>query len=640
MALLTAHNLARSFGPDDIFDGISVEVPQRARIALVGPNGAGKTTLVNILIGQDLPTEGQVHRAKGLRIGFLPQRPELHGDHSLWEEALTGFAALRQMEARLHDLSERMADAPDDPQLIEAYGQLQAAFEHAGGYDYETRARMVLTGVGFRPEQYDMPLTQLSGGQKTRALLARLLLEAPDLLVLDEPTNHLDIVAVEWLEHFLGSFPGAVLVVSHDRYFMDRVAQVIWEMEWGTLEVYRGNYSHYLQQRQERHERLMKEFESQAAYIAKEEEYIRRHMAGQNTRQAQGRLKRLETMRRNGRVLTRPRGKRREMNLKMRAALRSGDKVLMTKGLRVGYPDKTLFDVPDITLYRGETVALIGPNGAGKSTFLKTVTGQLEALAGQARMGASVKLGYFAQAHELLDEKRSIIDEITTAKPMLPADARSYLAQFLFTGDDVHRPIASLSGGERGRVALAKLALKGANLLLLDEPTNHLDVDSQEVLQSVLADFAGTVILVSHDRYLIDALASQVWSLRQGEMQVFEGPYAEFLADRAQRVEAEAAAQAPHTSPDTSPDAWPPANGKSAADKPAHGLNPYQLKKRVAELEESIHALEAELQQLESDLAAASAAGDAARVSALGAAYTQAEARLDAVMEEWDALSA
>jgi ATP-binding cassette subfamily F protein 3 len=630
MSLLTAANLAKSFGPDDIFEGISVEIPHRARIALVGPNGAGKTTLLNILIGLDTSDEGTVSRAKGLRIGFLPQRPELAGDHSLWDEMLTAFADLRAMETRLKAMEDALAEQADD--LLDKYGELQHRFDTAGGYTYETRIKMVLQGLSFSPEEYKRPLTKLSGGQRTRALLGRLLLESPDLLVLDEPTNHLDIAAIEWLESFLKDFPGAVLAVSHDRYFMDEFASVIWEMDFGTLETYRGNYSHYVQQRQERYERRLKEYEAQQEFLAKEEDYIRRNIAGQNTRQAKGKLRRLETMKKRGDFINRPR-ERRNIHIKMAYAMRSGDKVLMTRGLAVGYSDAPapLFAVPDITLYRGEVAALIGPNGVGKTTFLKTILQDLPPLAGEAKIGASVNVGYFAQAHERLNPANSVIDEVMAVRPMQVGEARNYLAQFLFTGDDVFRPIETLSGGERGRVALAKLALSGANFLLLDEPTNHLDIDSQEILQSVLADFPGTILLVSHDRYLVAALATQIWAAEPGALTVFEGSYAEYVAARSRGEEE---AQAPKTAAEK-----PRTNGKPSASAKKHGLNPYQLEKRVAELEARIHDLESRLAALTEAITRASTEGDTARVSDLGGQYTQAEADLRAAMDEWSALA-
>ena len=639
MSILTAHNLSKLFGPDEIFSGVTVEIPHRARIALVGPNGAGKTTLLNLFVGLDIPSEGSVQRMRGLRIGFLPQRPHLSGSHTLWEEMLSAFSQLRALEAEVARLERELAQtegAAHEAALVR-YGEAQEEFERRGGYTYEGRIRMVLQGLSFEPEEYQRPLTMLSGGQVTRALLGRLLLEEPDLLALDEPTNHLDIDAVEWLEHFLNDFSGAVLVVSHDRYFMDAVAQTIWEMDFGAVEVYRGNYSHYVAQREERHARLLKEYEAQQEFIAKEEDYIRRNIAGQNTRQAKGRLRRLERLKRDE-LITRPR-QRQTLHLRMGETVRSGDKVLMTRDLDVGYPDAPapLFRAPDITLRRGEVAALIGPNGAGKTTFIKTIIEQLPPLAGEVKLGASVQIGYFAQAHELLDERSSILDEIQSVKPMPLSAARDYLAQFLFQGDEVFRPISTLSGGERGRVALAKLALSGANCLLLDEPTNHLDIASQEILQNVLADFPGTILLVSHDRYLIDALATQIWAVRPGALEVFEGSYREYLTarDRAKQealAQAEAAKQARAAGPVSRGQGEPSHDGRKG------GLNPYQRQKRLAELEGRIPELEAELERLIGAIGAASAQGDAEQVRALGQAYTRAEEELHATMADWERL--
>jgi ATP-binding cassette subfamily F protein 3 len=634
MSLLTAHNLGQSFGPDDIFSGISVEIPRRARIALVGPNGAGKTTLLNILVGLDIPTEGTVSRAKGLQIGHLPQRPELVGSHSVWEEMLKAFTELRRMEGRVQELETALADPAQHDSILQQYGELQHRFEEAGGYIYENRIKMVLSGLGFRTADYHRSLAQLSGGQRTRALLGRLLLDEPDVLVLDEPTNHLDIKAVEWLENFLKDFPGAVLAVSHDRYFMDEFAAIVWEMDFGTLEVYRGNYSHYVRQREERYERRLKEYETQQEFLAKEMDYIRRNIAGQNTRQAKGKLRRLETMKKRGKLLTRPR-QRHNLHIQMGQSARSGDKALMTRALAVGYPDADapLFHVPDITLWRGEVAALIGPNGAGKSTFLKTIIGQQKPLAGEVKIGASVQIGYFAQAHELLNPNNSVIDEVIGVKPMTPAEARNFLGPFLFQGDDVFRPIETLSGGERGRVALAKLALSGANLLLLDEPTNHLDIDSQEILQNVLANFEGTILLVSHDRYLIEALATQIWAVSPGQLEVFEGSYREFVGSKALTPN-------PSPSGEKNPTPQPPLHAmeSSVPVKPKHGLNPYQLEKRIQQVEAQIHQLEVQLSDLTDALTQASTAGDSARVYQLGEQYTQTEQELDLAMTEWATL--
>ena len=457
-----------------------------------------------------------MHVARNARIAFLPQRPEVAGGHSLWAEQLTAFAELREMEGRLEALEQQMAEAECAEQALAAYGPLQAEFERLGGYTYETRIKMVLSGLGFSADEYALPLPQLSGGQKTRALLGRLLLEAPDLLILDEPTNHLDISAVEWLENFLEAFDGAVLAVSHDRYFIDRFATTVLEIEYKRLHEYRGNYSAYRKQRAERRETLRRAFDAQQEFIRKEREFIRRHMGSRGTAQAKGRLKKLATMQKRGAILEGGPRQRRKMALEMGGYQRSGDQVIVTRDLTVGYEaGKPLLSLPDCVILRGETVALIGPNGVGKSTLLKTLCGDLPPLAGEARLGAKVKVGYFAQAHETLDEAKTLVDEVLAVKHMLISEARDWLGRFLFSGEDVFRRVSSLSGGERGRLALAKLALEGANLLLLDEPTNHLDIDSQDVLQAVLAQFDGTILLASHDRYLIDALATQSGNWRR-----------------------------------------------------------------------------------------------------------------------------
>ncbi len=633
MSLLTANNLGKFYGADEVLDDISIAIPAAARIALVGPNGAGKTTLINILAGIDLATSGAVHVARNTRIAFLPQRPELVGEHSLWDEQLKAFADLREMETRLAQLEQQMADDNSSARALEAYGPLQAEFERLGGYTYETRIKMVLSGLGFTADEYAIPLPQLSGGQKTRALLGRLLLEEPDLLILDEPTNHLDISAVEWLEKFLESFAGAVLAVSHDRYFIDSFASTVWEIEYKRLQEYRGNYSAYRKQRAERRETLRREFDSQQEFIRKEREFIRRHMGSRGTAQAKGRMKKLGTLEKRGAILESGPRQRRKMFLEMGNYQRSGDQVIVTRDLTVGYEvGKPLLTVPDSLILRGETVALMGPNGAGKSTLLKTLCGDLPALAGEARLGAKVKLGYFAQAHETLSETKTLVDEVLAIKPMPISEARDWLGRFLFSGEDVFRSVSSLSGGERGRLALAKLALEGANLLLLDEPTNHLDIDSQDVLQDVLAQFDGTILLASHDRYLIDALATQVWQMSPGELSITYGGYQEFLRARNRRLQQAANDKAQQSAL---------AKGKrrlAFADK-RQGLNPYEAAKRARELEAMIQKLEKNLDEIASQLDGASLAADAGKVRTLGETYTRTESELEAALEEWGRLA-
>ena len=635
MSLLSASDLSKYYGAEEIFGGINLTIPARARIGVVGPNGAGKTTLIDILAGRDFPTSGNVTAAGDLRLAYLPQRPELAGEHSLWREQLNAFAELLEMKRQLEQLEHQLAESRQIEGALERYGSLQAEFERRGGYQYETRTKMVLSGLGFSPDEYDMPLPQLSGGQKTRALLCRLLLEEPDCLVMDEPTNHLDIYAVEWLENYLKTFPGAVVAASHDRYFLDNYASVIWELEYRQLVTYRGNYSHYLSQRATKRETLRHAYYWQQQFIKKEEEFIRRHMGSRGTAQAKGRLKRLETMKKRGRILESGPRQRRKMFIDMGEYLRSGDQVLITRDLRIGYSKASaLLSVPDVLVLRGETVAIIGPNGVGKSTLIKTLTGDVPALQGDVRLGANVKVGYFAQAHETLNAANSILDEITATKAMSVSAARDFLGRFLFSNDDVFRPVSSLSGGERGRVALAKLALLGANLLLLDEPTNHLDIDSQEVLQTVMQGFGGAILFVSHDRYLIDALATQIWEITPGEMTVFAGGYQEYLDQRNRRRGQKAASKSASSD---SGNGKGKGQGKRSArySEKVEGLNPFEAARRASQLEAKIDELESSLAEIGDALHAASTAGDAERVHQLGEAYARTEADLETALEEW-----
>ncbi|MFQ5409017.1 MAG: ribosomal protection-like ABC-F family protein, partial [Anaerolineales bacterium] len=580
---------------------------------------------------------GAVHRARNLKLGYLPQesawaqREEVRRG-TLWEAMLPAFAALRARAAELAQLENSMADPAQRDDALRRYGPLQDQFERDGGYTYEARIKQVLGGLGFNKGDYERPLAQLSGGQKTRALLARLLLEDPDLLLLDEPTNHLDIAAVEWLESWLRMWSGAVLIVSHDRYFLDETADTIWELHFDRLETYRGNYSAYARQRAERLARRQREYAAQQAFVRKEQDYIRRNMAGQNTRQAQGRRKRLERLLKeshdNDRLVRRTTS-RRDMRLAMGADVRSGDRVVETESLGVGYADdgQVLFYAPDLLLWRGELAALIGPNGAGKTTFLKTLLGEIPPLRGSVRLGASLKVGYFEQAHEGLQPERTLLQEVQSVRALTESEARNYLAQYLFTGDDVHKPVKVLSGGERGRLALAKLALQGANFLLLDEPTNHLDIPAQEVLEAVLGNFPGTVLLVSHDRYLIDRLATQVWSLSDGELTVFKGSYREFAAQRRQ---AGADPQAPER---------PAAHSRDRQSKSRPGRDERRRAARAAELETAIDATETRLAEVEREIEAAGIAQDVARVRRLGEEYEALQAELAASMAAWEAVA-
>jgi ATP-binding cassette subfamily F protein 3 len=633
MSIIIAERIAKSYDPYDIFWDVSCSVAHGDRIALVGRNGTGKTSLLRILAGFDQPTSGYVHRAKSLRIGFLPQEATLEGDRTLWQEMMTAFEPLRAMEARLHGMEVEMADPARADEVLAAYAPLREQFEDLGGYTYEDRTQQVLVGLGFPRQDHQIPLNYLSGGQKTRAILARLLLESPDLLLLDEPTNHLDLQAIEWLEGYLNNWEGTVVLVAHDRYFMDRVVHKVWELSFGGLDIYSGNYSHYVRQRTERYERQLKEYRAQQEFIAKEADYIQRYMAAERTRQAQGRLKRLERFKEDE-AIDRPRQEQ-TIKLRLQTPLRSGDKVLWTQDLAIGY-DRAgpLFRCPDLDLRRGECVALLGPNGSGKTTFLKTVLGQQAPLAGYARLGASLKIGYYAQVHSDLDPDKSVLDTILDVKNLPLGEARTYLARYLFTGDDVFKRIGDLSGGERSRVALAKLVMLRANFLLLDEPTNHLDIASQEVLEDVLDDFSGTILLVTHDRYLVDRLASQLWIIEPDgrSLRVYKGTWAQYVEMRDQEREAPQVRQAKDRAFE--------AQRQAKRDEQRVRREREAHEQRLAETEAEIHRMEQELRALEAEIAAATTAQEAMRLHELGTLYADLQSQLQAKLDLWAEMAA
>jgi ATP-binding cassette subfamily F protein 3 len=666
MSLITASNLSKSFGAADIFRGVDLSISKGSRLALVGPNGCGKTTLLRILLGLEEPSGGTVARAKKLSIGYLPQEADFEMSGTLWEACEAEFDYFKAEQVELARLESLMADPSLAESAMEKYGPLQRSFEQRGGYLYPLRIKQVLTGLGFSSADFHMPIAHLSGGQRTRAYLARLLLSNPDLLLLDEPTNHLDIAAVEWLEGYLSQWEGAALIVSHDRYFLDKVANGILEMSFGTIETYRGNYSAYLEQRQARWQRRQETFEREKEKLLKDVDYIKRNISGQNVAQAKGKLRRLsrivqaieqvgmdaflskgwlelsddvtvavspfgvEEAERRVRALHLPDPRPPRLNLHLRTGQRSGDLVIRSRNLIVGYPGKPLFAAPDIELRWRECAALIGPNGAGKTTFLKTILEQLSPMSGEVLLGGSLKIGYFAQAHEGLDPEHTAAEEIMLAAPqMLPGEARSYLGKYLFSGDDVFKKVSVLSGGERGRLALAKLALEDTNLLLLDEPTNHLDIPSQEILQAVLDNYGGTILLVSHDRYLIDALATQVWEIDPAEssLAVFLGSYSQMKAEQ-ERKQIQEALQVQERERSSRP------------DRIARNLSTKEERRKIARLQE----LENKIAGLESELAAIAIRlenppDDPARVAQLGREYTRLQGEMDALLADWEHLN-
>ena len=674
MALITANSLSKSFGAEDLFANVSFSVAKGARLALVGPNGIGKTTLLRILIGQEEPSSGMVTRAKSLRIGYLPQEADFELTGSLWDVCLEPFADILRMQEELERLEGEMSDPIRREQALERYGTLQHNFEQRGGYVYQLRIKQVLTGLGFDPPDFEMSLDHLSGGQRTRAHLARLLLSNPDLLLLDEPTNHLDISAVEWLEGYLSQWEGAAVIVSHDRYFLDHACNALLEMALSGAEYYRGNYTTYLSEREIRWNHRFEMFEREKEKLLKEMDYIKRNISGQNTLQAKGRLKRLtsavqaieqvgmdavtssnwsqlgvgtttspfsvEEAERRVRALRAPQRRAPDLGLHLRSTQRSGDLVIRTKNLKVGYPpeeslpEKFLFSAPDIELRRLDCAALIGPNGAGKSTFLKMILGQLQPLAGEVILGSSLHVGYFAQAHEGLDPEKTVLDEILAQSPgMLPYQGRDYLGKYLFSGDDAFKTVSMLSGGERGRLALAKLSLQDTNLLLLDEPTNHLDISSQEILQSVLDAYQGTILLVTHDRYLVDALATQIWEINpdESQMTVFNGTYSQMKEERQKEAARLAAQQSPVVQ----------SQAPDIQARRAQNAKMKEERRRIAQLQE----LENTIAELETKLANLSMQLESpfvkpAEAAKLGTEYERVQREMDEKLGEWERMQA
>src|SRR5829696_5807303 len=542
--VLTVNDLAKFYGPDEVFRGVSFQVADREHVALVGVNGAGKSTLLQIIAGLDTASAGEIAIARGARMAVLAQEPRFESQRTVrqeaqlaFDEALTALARMRELELAMQSASGGSLD-----QLFEEYERLSLHFEVSGGFDVEHRTEEVLMGLGFSSEQMDEPVQTLSGGQKTRIALAKALLADPDLLLLDEPTNHLDLGMLDWLEGFLGSWRGAFLVVSHDRYFLDRVTSRTLDLSFGRLEDYPAPYGRYLLLRAERRARQLQEYEEQRELIARTEEFIRRYKAGQRSREARGRQTRLDRLER----LDRPQ-EHAALTLRVQPTIRSGREVVTATPLRVGYSgsggERVLVSTPELRVERGDRVAIIGQNGCGKSTLLRTIVGELRPLSGRIGFGTNVKVGYYAQGHEGLPVDGSPLSILASSQPMSEDAARTYLARFLFRGDEVHRAVSALSGGERSRLALACLLVEGANLLILDEPTNHLDIQSRETLEEMLTAYDGTVVFVSHDRFFIDRVATRVWDIADGSLVPYLGNYSDAAREKAKLSTPEPSAQ-------------------------------------------------------------------------------------------------
>lgn len=614
MAILSGENLAVAYGHREIFSGLDCEIAEGARIGIVGPNGSGKTSLLRLIAGAQEPDSGAIHHSKGLRIGYVPQAPPLTTTGTLYEEILSAFAGLQTLEQQIEEAAAEMANG--SAEAGRRHADLLHAFESRGGYDYHSAVERTAAGLGLTRDALNTPAALASGGERTRAAMAKALLADPDLLVLDEPTNHLDLAGLAWLERFLGKFNHAFIVVSHDRYFLDKVVTEIWDLSHGRLRSYPGNYTKYRILREEAEAFQQKQYEQQQEFIAKEEEFIRRYRAGQKAAQAMGRLTRLNRLERLEGAAA-----ERRIALPSASASRTGQAVVRAKNLKVGFAADgepvTLFAVPDLIVERGARIAILGGNGAGKTTLIKTLFGEQPPLAGDVTLGVNVKPGYFHQKLEDLPESLSVLDAFLEAKQMPHEEARRYLGRFLFQRDETEKRVGDLSGGQRSRLALARLLITKPNVLVLDEPTNHLDIPSRDALEDVLTDYDGTLLLVSHDRRFISLLAQQLWLVEKGSMRLYQGTFDEWLEEQ------EKAAQAPPPKPKAKEAPKPPvARKKDKGPKPP-------------ETEEVIAELERKLKELDAQLDSATERRDLAAIARLGAEHTATQELLEKTWAEW-----
>src|SRR5918911_462148 len=643
--LFRLSDVHKSYGAQDVLRGAALQINPGEHVGLVGRNGAGKTTVFRLVGGEETADRGDVVRARGLRLGFLEQHVHFEADSTVHEAALAAFGHLQQIEHEMHELEHRMAESNDDLEaVLERYSELQHEFEHEGGFEYTARAEAILQGLGFDREMWSLETEKLSGGQQNRLGLARLLLAEPDVLLLDEPTNHLDVAAVEWLEEFLAAYKSAYVIISHDRYFLDRACTRIVEIENGRATSYNGNYSAFLVEREERREAQMRAYENQQQLIAKTEEFIRRNIAGQKTKQAKSRRKMLEKLERIDAV----RQDQASGDFRLQAIERTGNHVLTVTDPSIGYPDKLLAKGISFILRRGECLGIIGPNGSGKTTFLRTILNKLEPLAGEVRWGTKVQIGYYAQQLDDLDDRNEIIMELRRVAPATATagELRSFLAKFLFTGDDVYKHVRDLSGGEKGRLALAKLIYSRANVLLLDEPTNHLDIPSREALEEALDAYQGTIITISHDRYFLDRVATQILALDGlGGAEHYDGDYTEYhdwkaaqkreaLQEAAPKAQTEDARLAAEESAPTKVKAAARQKGKDKkSEKKQPSRDSQAIEAEIAEAEKHLAELSEQLGQRE-------IARDPERLRLVSDDYKQTDARLRALYDEWDRAAA
>ena len=631
MIILQANKIERSFAGEVLFDNISLQVDERDRIALVGKNGAGKSTLLKILVGEEEPTSGEINKKRDLSLSYLAQDSRFESTNTIYDEMLHVFDDLRKTEKTLRRMELDMGEktGADLEKLMQDYDRLSEDFRQAGGFTYEADIRAILNGFKFDESMWQMKIEELSGGQNTRLALAKMLLEKPNLLVLDEPTNHLDIETIAWLENYLVNYSGALLIVSHDRYFLDKVATITLDLTKHSLDRYVGNYSSFVEQKEQKLLTEAKNYEKQQKEIAALEDFVNRNLVrASTTKRAQSRRKQLEKMER----LDKPEAGTKSAHMTFHSDKASGNVVLTVEEAAVGYDDQVLSEPINLDIRKMNAVAIVGPNGIGKSTLIKSIVGQIPFIKGEARFGANVEVGYYDQTQSKLTPHNSVLDELWNDFKLTPeVEIRNRLGAFLFSGDDVKKTVGMLSGGERARLLLAKLSMENNNFLILDEPTNHLDIDSKEVLENALIDFDGTLLFVSHDRYFINRVATQVLELSEEGSTLYLGDYDYYLEKKAE-LEDLAAAQA---------EAEPASSTEEVTSNDYHLQK--QNQKELRKITRRIEQLEAEMEELDQNIQAITETmhntNNAEDLVQLQSELDQLTVQQEAVMEEWAELS-
>ena len=630
MIILQANKIERSFAGEVLFDNINLQVDERDRIALVGKNGAGKSTLLKILVGEEEPTSGEINKKKDISLSYLAQDSRFESENTIYDEMLHVFDDLRRTEKQLRQMELEMGEksGEDLDKLMSDYDRLSENFRQAGGFTYEADIRAILNGFKFDESMWQMKIAELSGGQNTRLALAKMLLEKPNLLVLDEPTNHLDIETIAWLENYLVNYSGALIIVSHDRYFLDKVATITLDLTKHSLDRYVGNYSRFVELKEQKLATEEKNYEKQQKEIAALEDFVNRNLVrASTTKRAQSRRKQLEKMER----LDKPEAGKKSANMTFQSEKTSGNVVLTVENVAIGYDGEILSEPINLDLRKMNAVAIVGPNGIGKSTFIKSIVDQIPFIKGEKRFGANVEVGYYDQTQSKLTPSNTVLDELWNDFKLTPeVEIRNRLGAFLFSGDDVKKSVGMLSGGEKARLLLAKLSMENNNFLILDEPTNHLDIDSKEVLENALIDFDGTLLFVSHDRYFINRVATHVLELSENGSTLYLGDY-DYYVEKKAEVEAIQTEEA----------------STSNQAKEASPVNDYQAQKEsqkeARKLMRQIENLEAEIETLENQSQAISEqmleTNDAEKLMELQAELDKISHRQEEAMLEWEELS-